>query len=57
MPPLLAKVHQKLDKTLDELYLNFFRKIAEKLGIKKLETDEERVDFLFGIYQEITRKS
>jgi hypothetical protein len=43
MPPALVKAHQSLDKAVDACY-----------GKKILETDSQRVAFLFELYQKIT---
>jgi len=51
MPPTLIKAHQQLDKAVDAAYL-----AAEKAAGRKppkLETDAERVAFLFERYQQL----
>jgi hypothetical protein len=41
MPPNLKKAHQELDKTVDYCY-----------GTKSFKNDKERIEFLFGLYEE-----
>ncbi|MCT7486691.1 N-6 DNA methylase [Aliarcobacter cryaerophilus] len=41
MPPNLKKAHQELDKTVDNCY-----------GSKSFKNDKERIEFLFGLYEE-----
>ncbi|WP_066402780.1 class I SAM-dependent DNA methyltransferase [Aliarcobacter cryaerophilus] len=41
MPPNLKKAHQELDKTVDNCY-----------GSKLFKSDKERIEFLFGLYEE-----
>ncbi|MCT7463718.1 N-6 DNA methylase [Aliarcobacter cryaerophilus] len=41
MPPNLKKAHQELDKTVDNCY-----------GSKLFKNDKERIEFLFGLYEE-----
>lgn len=52
MPPALVKAHAALDKAVDAAYL-----AAEKAAGRKppkLDTDAERVAFLFQRYQALT---
>ena len=44
MPAPLLKANQNLDRTVDRCY----RK-------EKFETERERVEFLFGLYEEMTQ--
>ena len=41
MPPNLKKAHQELDKAVDNCY-----------GTKSFKNDKERIEFLFGLYEE-----
>lgn len=41
MPPNLKKAHQELDKAVDNCY-----------GSKSFKNDKERIEFLFGLYEE-----
>ena len=41
MPPNLKKAHQELDKAVDNCY-----------GTKLFKNDKERIEFLFGLYEE-----
>ena len=41
MPPNLKKAHQELDKAVDNCY-----------GSKLFKNDKERIEFLFGLYEE-----
>lgn len=41
MPPNLKKAHQELDKAVDNCY-----------GLKLFKNDKERIEFLFGLYEE-----
>ena len=41
MPPSLKKAHQELDKAVDNCY-----------GTKSFKNDKERIEFLFGLYEE-----
>ena len=45
MPAPLLKAHQNLDRAVDRCY----RK-------EKFETERERVEFLFGLYETMTRR-
>ena len=45
MPPKLLKAHQELDKAVDKCY-----------GKKGFATEAERLEFLFGMYKELTEK-
>lgn len=45
MPAPLLKAHQALDRAVDRCY----RK-------EKFNTERERVEFLFGLYEELTRR-
>jgi hypothetical protein len=52
MPPALVKAHQQLDKAVDAAYLAAEKAAARKAP--KLNTDAERVAFLFERYQALT---
>lgn len=45
MPPKLLKAHQELDKAVDKCY-----------GKKGFATEAERLEFLFGMYKELSEK-
>ena len=45
MPPKLLRAHQELDKAVDKCY-----------GKKGFATEAERLEFLFGMYKELTEK-
>lgn len=46
MPPNLKKAHQELDKAVDNCY-----------GTKSFKNDKERIEFLFGLYEEYLNES
>ena len=46
MPAPLLKAHQNLDRAVDRCY-----------RAAKFETERERVEFLFGLYEELTRRN
>ncbi|PHQ59580.1 MAG: SAM-dependent methyltransferase, partial [Robiginitomaculum sp.] len=48
MPPNLRKAHIANDKAVDKLYL------ADKKGSKKFDSERERVEHLFALYETLT---
>ncbi len=50
MPPLLVKVHQKLDAAVDKAY----EQHGAIPGKKTYKNDAERVAYLFELYQRLT---
>lgn len=46
MPPKLVKAHQELDKAVDQAY---------RSKPKPFQSDTERIEFLFGLYERYTR--